>query len=207
MDIKKVKLSALKPLERNVRKHGDKQIEQFVESLKQFGQTRAFVIDEQNNVLVGNGMHAAMTRMGGWDKVDCHVVRGLSETEKKKLVLSDNKVFQLGADDYDAIEEMLKEFADAGDYSVAGYDADLIQSLARSTEEVMESMSNYGVLDDDEIQTRSETRQNFDYSDDDESPSIGTSNDETREYEPVEAQQTARRVVCPHCGGLVVVDD
>lgn len=189
MNIKKLKLSNLKPLEQNVRKHGDKQLEHFQNSLRQFGQTRAFVVDEQNTVLVGNGMHEAMMRMG-WDKpVDCHVVTGLSDAQKRKLVLSDNKVFQLGADNLDVIEQYLQEFADAGDYDVAGYDAETLESLARSADEVMKSMESYGRLDEEVVER-------IDASRDAESPAeIAFASSPNEEEEDIDM------IVCPHCGG------
>lgn len=189
MNIKKLKLSSLKPLEQNVRKHGDKQLEHFQNSLRQFGQTRAFVVDEQNNVLVGNGMHEAMTRMGWENPVDCHVVTGLSESQKRKLILSDNKVFQLGADNLDIIEQYLQEFADAGDFDVAGYDAETLESLARSADEVMASMESYGRLDEETVERIESSRE-----------------DETQDEiafasSPDEEEEDIDMIVCPHCGG------
>ena len=64
MKLQKKKLSTLKPLEVNVRKHSDKQIKELIRSVNQFGQTRAIVIDEENNILIGNGLHAAMLEAG-----------------------------------------------------------------------------------------------------------------------------------------------
>lgn len=154
MEIVKKKLSDLKPLEKNVRKHGETQIEHFVESLKQFGQTRAFVIDEAGNVLVGNGMHAAMTRMQWSGKVDCHVVRGLSEKDKRKLILSDNKLFQLGSDDFDVINEMLQSIADEGDFNVAGFSSDVLESLVKGAEDMLADAATYGILAEEERQEK-----------------------------------------------------
>lgn len=189
MNIKKLKLSSLKPLEQNVRRHGDKQLEHFQNSLRQFGQTRAFVVDEQNNVLVGNGMHEAMVRMG-WEKpVDCHVVTGLSEAQKRKLILSDNKVFQLGSDNFDVIEQYLQEFADAGDFDVAGYDAETLESLARTADEVMDSMTNYGRLEPEEAERIEKTED----TEEGEAEIV---------YAPTEEEpEDIDMVICPHCGG------
>ena len=62
MKLEVVKLSDLKPLENNVRKHNDKQIDELVKSVEQFGQTRAMVIDEDNNILIGNGLYFALVK-------------------------------------------------------------------------------------------------------------------------------------------------
>ena len=85
MKIERIKLSELSPLAKNVRKHGETQIKEFVRSLNQFGQTRAIVIDEDNNILIGNGLYIAMNKRGDIE-ADCTRVLGLSEKEKKKLV-------------------------------------------------------------------------------------------------------------------------
>lgn len=102
MKLEVVKINDLKPLEKNVRKHNDKQIDELIKSVEQFGQTRAMVIDEDNNILIGNGLYFALVKMNKAD-VQCYRKTGLSEVEKKKLILSDNKIYSLGADNYDEI--------------------------------------------------------------------------------------------------------
>ena len=56
MEILKAKLDELKLAEDNVRLHPRRQIEEYKRSLEKFGQTKNAVIDEGNNVLVGNGL-------------------------------------------------------------------------------------------------------------------------------------------------------
>lgn len=187
MEIVKKKLSEIKPLEKNVRRHGDNQLEHFAEALRQFGQTRAFVIDEAGTILVGNGMFEAMTRMGWKKQVDCHIVRGLSEIEKKKLILSDNKLFQLGSDDYDAMQDMLQEIADAGDFNVAGFSADVLESLVKGAEDMLADAATYGILAEEERQEK-------------ERREIAAQEEEFVGPPPaVEMVHT-----CPHCGGEMV---
>ena len=50
------KLSVLKHPEKNVRIHSEQQIRELKRSLEKFGQTRALVIDENNIILIGNGL-------------------------------------------------------------------------------------------------------------------------------------------------------
>ena len=54
------KLSVLKHPEKNVRIHSEQQIRELKRSLEKFGQTRALVIDENNIILIGNGLYEAM---------------------------------------------------------------------------------------------------------------------------------------------------
>lgn len=143
MKLEKVKLSQLIPLEKNVRKHNDKQVDEFVRSLNDNGQTRPFVIDENNNILIGNGMYAAMIKRGD---TEAYALRktGLTEKQKKKLVLSDNKIFSLGTDNYDVIQEYINEIAEDGDYDIAGYDEDIIREMTRTAEEIIDDVMSYG---------------------------------------------------------------
>ena len=53
------KLSVLKHPEKNVRIHSEQQIRELKRSLEKFGQTRALVIDENNIILIGNGLYEA----------------------------------------------------------------------------------------------------------------------------------------------------
>ena len=58
------KLSVLKHPEKNVRIHSEQQIRELKRSLEKFGQTRALVIDENNIILIGNGLYEAMVSLG-----------------------------------------------------------------------------------------------------------------------------------------------
>ena len=143
MKLEKIQLSKLVPLERNVRKHNDKQVDEFVRSLNDNGQTRPFVIDENNNILIGNGMYAAMLKRGD---TEAYALRktGLTEKQKKKLVLSDNKIFSLGTDNYEVIQEYINEIVEEGDYDIAGYDEDIVREMTRTADEIINDVMSYG---------------------------------------------------------------
>lgn len=173
---------------RNVRKHGERQIAEFAKSLEQFGQIRPFVIDENNVVLVGNGMLEAM-RLAGTGTCQAYRVKGLSEIQKKKLVLTDNKIYSLGADNLDNIMDYLQEFADAGDFDIPGFDADGIEALTRTASEILDDAMAYGVMDAPaRPAARPETR--------------GAPEPQDVRETPTETQ-AAPSVVCPNCGEVV----
>ena len=83
------KLSVLKHPEKNVRIHSEQQIRELKRSLEKFGQTRALVIDENNIILIGNGLYEAMVSLG-YQEATVYVKAGLSENDKKKLMIADN---------------------------------------------------------------------------------------------------------------------
>jgi ParB-like chromosome segregation protein Spo0J len=146
MQVTKLPLSELKRPERNTRMHTDKQIAEFRRSVEMFGQIRPIVVDENYVMLAGNGLYDTLLSMGRTE-ADCYVVTGLSEKEKKKLMLADNRIFDLGVDDMDAFDALIAELGD--DLDVPGYDEELLQSLIADCTEVDEILSSYGLVDDD----------------------------------------------------------
>ena len=112
----------------NVRLHSDAQIEEIGRSLRLFGQTRPVVVDENNVILAGNGMVMAMRRIG-MEQAEVLVKEGLTDLEKKELMLVDNKMYNLGVINSDVMFEFLAEIAQDGDFDVPGYDTDMLESL------------------------------------------------------------------------------
>ncbi|MDB0519992.1 hypothetical protein C4R87_19420 [Clostridioides difficile] len=148
MEIIKVRLSELKEYEKNVRIHPETQIKEYIRSLERYGQLKAAIIDESNNILIGNGLYQALRRMGE-EYIYCSVQKGLSENEKKKMMMSDNKLYALGVDNLEVIDEILKDLD--GDLDIVGYDPILLQQIVGEAEEVTEEIMNYGIVDEEEI--------------------------------------------------------
>lgn len=147
MKIEKASIAELKPIEKNVRKHNDVQIKELVRSLEQFGQTRAIVIDEDKNILIGNGLYLAMKQRGDTE-CDVFVKRGLTERQKKKLILTDNKVYSLGADDYESITDFINEITMDGDFDIAGFDDEVLRQMTRDMDDIAKDIKSYGTIED-----------------------------------------------------------
>ena len=107
MEISKVKLSDLNLAENNVRLHPKRQIEEYVRSLEKFGQTKNAVIGEDNNVLIGNGLVMADRELG-LSEIYAIKRADLSPNDKLKIMVSDNKIFDLGVDNLDMIDKILE---------------------------------------------------------------------------------------------------
>lgn len=199
MKITRKKLTELKHPEKNVRMHTDKQIAEFQRSIQMFGQIRPIVVDENNVVLAGNGLFETLISLGHTE-ADCYIVTGLSEKEKKKLMLADNRIFDLGVDDMSAFDSVIAELGD--DLDVPGFDEDLLKSLMADSTEVDEMMSSYGLVDDEkkaEISAAKET-----YEKQEEQFSQTARNDspqQAHDYNDTgNADNTDSYVVCPKCG-------
>lgn len=149
MKIVKKLLSELKRPEKNVRMHSDKQINEFKRSVKMFGQIRPIVIDENNVILAGNGLYDTLIALE-YENADCYVVKDLSENDKKKLMLADNRIFSLGVDDLSAFDEIIAELGD--DLDVPGYDDELLKMLTAEPDDVDDMMSSYGLVSEEKKQ-------------------------------------------------------
>jgi hypothetical protein len=118
MQTQRLKLSDLRSPDRNVRFHPEEQVAELARAVTMFGQTRPIVIDENNTILAGNGLVMALMRLGHKDG-DTYRVTGLSPEQKSKLMLSDNRIWQLGLNDQDAIMEMIRSLD--GDIDIPGF--------------------------------------------------------------------------------------
>ena len=174
-------LKDLNPPERNVRVHPEGQIEELARSVKMFGQTRPIIIDDAGTILVGNGLVSALYRLG---ETHGFVLRmpGLSEADKRKLILADNKIFQLGIDDHASIMQLVKELD--GDFDIPGFDEELLSRLtAEVNQATAQSMNDYGHITDVERGQFSEK----------ETPR-GSMDADASEI------RATGEVVCPYCG-------
>lgn len=142
-----VAIDTVRPLDRNPRRHPEKQLAELVKSIEQFGQYRPLVVDEDGLILAGNGLHTALKR-AGVAKVSVYRMKGLTEDQKRKLVLADNKTGDLSNDDFDVIEAMVREL---DDYEVPGFDPDVLRGIIAEAEDVLTEADDYGRLDDREL--------------------------------------------------------
>lgn len=141
-------ISELKKPERNVRIHTEQQIKEFERSIKMFGQIRPIVVDENNVILAGNGLYDTLLKMGR-DTAEVYKFDNLTEKQKKKLMIADNKIFSLGIENLDTLNVFLEEMQ--GDLDIPGFDEEILKQMVSDAEEVTEKIAEYGTLDDAEI--------------------------------------------------------
>lgn len=212
MKVIKKRLDDLKHPEKNVRIHSEQQIRELKRSLEKFGQTRALVVDENNVILIGNGLYEAMVSLG-YQEASVYVKTELSENDKKKFMIADNKTYALGIDNLDTLNEFLEELQ--GDLDIPGYDEEILQQMVADADEVTEKISEYGALDESEIQKIKEANEKreqkaaaaeiSDNNSENSSENPNTSDNQsserqnTTETEP-EITETRKFVICPNCG-------
>lgn len=109
-------VASLTPDPRNARTHSDEQVRQIANSIERFGWTAPILISAEGMVTAGHGRLAA-AQLLGFDKVPCIVLDGLSEPERRALMLADNKIAQNAGWDMEKLHFELE--------TVKGFDFDL----------------------------------------------------------------------------------
>lgn len=120
MEIIKLKVKDLIPYENNAKLHPEEQIEQIVESIKQFGFNDPIAIDENNVIIEGHGRLEAVEQLG-YEEVDCIRLSHLTEEQKKAYILAHNKLTMNTGFDKDILLEELGSIEDI-DMSNFGFD-------------------------------------------------------------------------------------
>lgn len=82
----------LRPYERNARQHSAQQLDQIADAVRTFGWTNPVLVDEADMILAGHGRVEAATSRLQLREVPCLRIIGLSEGEKRALILADNKI-------------------------------------------------------------------------------------------------------------------
>ncbi len=116
----------LKPDKKNARKHNPRNIGMIEKSLQEVGAARSIVIDEDNNILAGNGTveaagNAGIEKMTVVETDGNEIVavrrRGLTNEQKKKLALYDNRTAEIADWDVDILKGLSEEIDLSGMFS------------------------------------------------------------------------------------------
>jgi len=129
MQVQQYKVEDLIPYANNSRTHSDAQVAQIAASIKEFGWTNPILVDGEKGIIAGHGrlMAARKLKMA---EVPVIEISHLTETQKKALVIADNKL-ALNADwDLDLLTIELDELlADGFDLELLGFDKDELDKL------------------------------------------------------------------------------
>lgn len=148
MQTLKMKLADMRKPEKNVRNHTERQLQEYERSVKMFGQIRPIVVDENNEIMIGVGLYDTLVRLG-YEEADVYQLTDLTSAQKKKLMIADNKIFNLGVENLEVLNEFIEELKD--DLDIPGFDEDILKEMVADAEEVTETIMGYGKLDAEEI--------------------------------------------------------
>ena len=211
LTIKTIELKKLKPYEKNTRIHTEEQTRELAKSLEKFGQYRPLVVDIDGTIFVGNGLFEALKKIGA---KTCEVVelpKETTESDKKKLMLADNKLYSLGLDNLENINALLEELED---FKVPGFDEEVLESLFnglakdKEIDHILKQEREEKKKQEEEIresteEEEEEEEESEDYEEDNGRECIDEEEEKEEEVEREEDREktkTRTLVVCPNCG-------
>lgn len=106
MEIQNVPLEEITPYSKNPRKN-DQAVHAVMESIKQCGYVAPIIVDEDGVILAGHTRYKALKNLGRTE-AEVVVKNGLTEDQKRKYRLLDNKTSELAEWDFDLLAEELK---------------------------------------------------------------------------------------------------
>lgn len=205
MKVTEVSIDKVILAEKSVRMHTEIQVKEFARSLEMFGQIRPIVVDGKYNIVCGNGLYLAAKNLG-WTKVKVLVMNNLSEKDKKKLMIADNRIFELGVSNLEILDEFFKELQD--DLVIPGYDESTLQMLVGDLDAVNAQLDDYGIIDKEKVEEiksqQAAVEQKIDRA-------AAEENTDTEDYDNIDGSESnsvvdddnGRYVICPKCGEKV----
>jgi DNA modification methylase len=139
-------LARLLPYARNARTHSDDQVAQIAASIVEFGFTNPCLVGADGVLVAGHGRLLAARKLG-LETVPVVVLDHLSSTQRRALVLADNRIAEnAGWDDATLRTELEALQADGFDLDLTGFDPDTLAELLAG-----EETDQAGEVDDDDV--------------------------------------------------------
>lgn len=119
----------LTPYARNARTYSAEQVAQIAGSIREFGFTNPILTDEKGTIIAGHGRLAAAQKLG-LEKVPCITIAGLTDTQRRALILADNRLAETAGWDAEMLRVELEELTEAGqDLELIGFDEESLDEL------------------------------------------------------------------------------
>jgi len=127
-------MDKLLPYARNARQHSDEQIAQIAASIAEFGFVNPCLVGADGVLVAGHGRLAAARKLG-LSTVPVVVLDHLTPTQRRALVLADNRLAELSTWDDALLRIELEALQDEGfDLDLTGFDADALAELLAGEE-------------------------------------------------------------------------
>ena len=138
-------LDKLIPYARNARTHSDAQVAQIAASIKEFGFVNPILAGTDRVIIAGHGRLLAARKLG-MTEVPVIVIEGLTENQRRALVLADNKLALNAGWDEEALLLEIEALRDAHyDLNILGFEDDELARLLESQD------ANGGLTNEDAV--------------------------------------------------------
>ncbi len=142
----------LVPYARNARTHSEEQVAQIAASIVEFGFTNPILAGSDGVIVAGHGRLAAAQKLG-LDTVPVVVLDHLTPTQRRALIIADNRIAEnAGWDDAMLRIELQSLQEDGFNLDITGFDADALGEIMAGEETTVD-----GNTDEDAIPELSET--------------------------------------------------
>ena len=142
----------LVPYARNARTHSEEQVAQIAASIVEFGFTNPILAGSDGVIVAGHGRLAAAQKLG-LDTVPVVVLDHLTPTQRRALIIADNRIAEnAGWDDAMLRIELQSLQEDGFNLDITGFDADALAELMAGEETTVD-----GNTDEDAVPEVSET--------------------------------------------------
>ena len=142
----------LVPYARNARTHSEDQVAQIAASIVEFGFTNPILAGSDGVIVAGHGRLAAAQKLG-LDTVPVVVLDHLTPTQRRALIIADNRIAEnAGWDDAMLRIELQSLQEDGFNLDITGFDADALAEIMAGEETTVE-----GNTDEDAVPELSET--------------------------------------------------
>lgn len=131
LKIEYVSPSSLKAYDKNSRTHSESQVEQIINSIREFGFVNPILIGEDNVVIAGHGRLMAAMQM---ESIEVPVIKlhGLSERQRRALVIADNKIASNAGWDFSKLGDELSTLVmEEFDLGLTGFNEQEIDALLK----------------------------------------------------------------------------
>ena len=190
-ETKIVELAKLVPYEKNPNIHPQEQIAAMAKSMETYGQYYPILVDEDLKILCGHGKVIALQHLGKTEG-EVRIMHGLTDKQKLRIVIEDNKIQSMLYVDYTKIEEIIRE---VGELDIIGFGTDYLDAIIN--EYVKDNM---GV---DFSQPAPKPQSNEKQV---EGIPQEKRDDQDEERNDIESgMQPARTMICPHCGKEIIL--
>lgn len=142
----------LVPYARNARTHSEEQVAQIAASIVEFGFTNPILAGSDGVIVAGHGRLAAAQKLG-LDTVPVVVLDHLTPTQRRALIIADNRIAEnAGWDDAMLRIELQSLQEDGFNLDITGFDADALAAIMAGEETTVD-----GNTDEDAVPELSET--------------------------------------------------
>ena len=136
----------LVPYARNARTHSEEQVAQIAASIVEFGFTNPILAGSDGVIVAGHGRLAAAQKLG-LDTVPVVVLDHLTPTQRRALIIADNRIAEnAGWDDAMLRIELQSLHEDGFNLDITGFDADALAEIMAGEETTVD-----GQTDDDAV--------------------------------------------------------